>query len=233
MSLSYSHGREFVEQARPLLESKDAAAFARFLRRYWPPSMLLELLNCGHEDAVCMALAGLSLIGEKDDCPAIALLLHSDDGATADLAEHALWSIWFRGGSETANAALATAVRLISENRLDEAAERIGTALSDSPHFAEAYHQLAILNFLRADYDAAVAQCRAALVHNPWHFGAMAGLGHCYAAMGRLDQACAAYRQALQLNPRLAGLRQAIRQTRAAVSASTGEAAPVNSFTNL
>jgi hypothetical protein len=45
---------------------------------------------------------------------------------------------------------------------------------------------------------------------NPHHFGAMAGLGHCYASIGQFDQSVQAYRCVLQMQPRMAGIRQAM-----------------------
>jgi tetratricopeptide (TPR) repeat protein len=228
MTLSYSHGREFLEQIRPILERADTEGFIRHLDQYWLGDKLIGLLQCGHEEAVGAALAGLSLVGKMDDCSRIAALLHDDDGLTADLAEHALWSIWFRAGGPESNEQVAAAVRLISLSNLDAAGERISEVLAAHPDFAEAYHQMGLVHFLRGDYVLAISFCQATLLLNSWHFGAMALLGHCHAAGGRLEQACAAYQQALQLHPRLQGVRQAIRQIRKAAPQ-----APVNTFTKI
>jgi len=228
MTLTYSHGREFVEEIRPSLERGDVTAFLRHLRVYWPAAELCSLLQCGHEDAVCAALAGLTFVGTMEDCPAIAVLLHDDDGLTADLAEHALWSIWFRAGEIECNQRLAQVVRLISQSDLDKAEEIVAEVLGVQPRFAEAHHQFSLIHFLRGEYAQAIGSCQTALSLNPWHFGAMATLGHSHAAMGQLDLACAAYKRALQLHPRLQGVRQAIRQIRGAAGSSS-----VNSFTNF
>lgn len=229
MSLSYSHGREFVEELRPLLECGDVDAFVRHLRDRWPAEQLCEILNCGHEDAVHVALVGLSFVGTMENCRAIVPLLHADDGITAGFAEHALWSIWFQAGGEQASCRLAAAVRLISENQLDLAQNIIIEVVSYRPDFAEAYHQLAIIQFLRGDYVQSLANCRAAVLLNPCHFGAIAGTGHCYTAMGQLEQAAASYQAALHIHPRLEGVRQAIRQIR-----EFNRTKPhVNTFTNF
>lgn len=220
MSSFYSHGREFADQARVILESKDHHAFVHFLEKYWPAKQLRELLTCGYDDAVNIALVGLSLIGEMSDSIAIAPLLHDDDGETASFAEHALWSIWFRAGGPKAHDELVNAVRLIGENQLDLASACLTSTLGSASDFAEGYHQLAMIEFLRGDYVQAITHCRAALVLNPWHFGAMAGLGHCHAAMSQFEMARCAYQRALELNPRLEGVRQALRQLR--------DAAPLN-----
>jgi tetratricopeptide (TPR) repeat protein len=227
MTLSYSHGRQFVEEVRPIMERRDSDAFLQHLRQFWPAERLRDLLACGHEDAVYAALAGLTFVGTMPDCPAVAALLHDDDGLTADLAEHALWAIWFHAGGSL-DERLALAVRLISQGELNAALDVITDVLGIRPDYAEAYHQLSLVFFLRGDYRQAILNCRATLLLNPWHFGAMSTLGHCHAAGGRLDQAYLAYQRALQLHPRLQGVRQALRQIRQAIPAPT-----VNSFTNL
>jgi cytochrome c-type biogenesis protein CcmH/NrfG len=49
----------------------------------------------------------------------------------------------------------------------------------------------------------------------PCHFGAWAGLGHCYAHEGQLAEAVEAYERALAINPHLEGVRQAVEEMRA------------------
>jgi tetratricopeptide (TPR) repeat protein len=227
MTLTYSHGREFVEVVRPMMARGDTDAFLKYLHEFWPTERLRELLSCGHEHAVYAALAGLSFVGNMQDCPAVAALLHDDDGMTADLAENVLWAIWFRAGG-ILDERLALAVRLISQGDLGGAVNQITDVLGIRPDYAEAYHQLSLIFFLRGDYRQAILNCRATLLLNPWHFGAMSTLGHCHAAVGHLDQAYSAYQRALQLHPRLQGVRQALRQIRQAHADPT-----VNSFTNL
>lgn len=227
MSLTYAHGREFVAQVRPILERGDADGFRQFLWKTWPAERLREVLTCGHDDAVRIALAGLGFTGTMQDCPHIAGLLHDDDGQTAELAEHALWSIWFRAGGEM-DERLAIAVRQISTGELDAALATITAVIGLRPDYAEAYHQLGLLYFLRGDYQRTILNCRSALLLNPWHFAAMSSLGHAYAAAGDLGMAYTAYQRALQLHPRLQGVRQALRQIRSVMPTP-----PVNSFTNL
>jgi tetratricopeptide (TPR) repeat protein len=214
MSLSYSHGREFLDEVRPILEQHDTALLARYLAVHHPHDNLRDLLATGHDEAVKMALVCLSVTGDMSDNAAIAALLHSDDPVTAAVAEHALWSIWFRGADEQARCELDAAVRLIGNGMLDEAISCLTKLLRAYPTFAEAYNQRAIAWFLKEDYVHSAADCRQTLRLNPWHFGAMAGLGHCYASLGKLEMALEVYRSALQLHPRFEGIRQSISQIR-------------------
>lgn len=215
MSLSYSHGREFVAQARPFLESRDSNGLARHIQKHWPGCALRELLTCGHQDAVNSALVGLALTGSMADGPAVALLLADDDADTASYAEYTLWALWFRGAEEPARNALCQAVQLIGNNDLDAAIVDLDKLLHEFPNYAEAYNQRAIAYFLKEDYGRSLVDCRETLRLNPQHFGAMAGAGHCHTALGQLPQALEAYRRSLLLHPRLEGVRESIRQIRA------------------
>ncbi len=214
MSLSYSHGREFVEQVRPFLEKQDPHGLVRFLSTYWSRHQVRGLLGCGHTDAMKAAAACLALTGTSEDNAALAPLLHSEDPTLVAIAEHALWSIWFQSGDEVADGRLQRAVRLIGENDFDGAIECLDCLLVRCPDFAEAYNQRAITYFLKEDYRASLADCRRTLRLNPFHFGAMAGIGHCYASLGQLQMALEAYRRALQMHPRLEGVHQSIQQIR-------------------
>lgn len=215
MSLSYTHGREFVCETRPILERQDAGELVRYLERRWPNASLLEMLSCGHEDAVKTALVCLAYRGTMAELSSIARFLGDDDPVTSAVAEHAMWCIWFRSGNESADAHLTRAVQLISESHMSEAIAELDELVSAHPWFAEAYNQRGIAYFLQEDYARSADDCRRALELNPYHFGAMAGLGHCYASLGQLDQALDAYCNALQLHPKLEGIRQSIQQIRA------------------
>ncbi len=214
MTLSYAHGREFVQQVLPFLERGDAEALNDYLARHWPNAVLKQLLTCSHDDAAKAAIVCLSLAGTMADNPVIAPLLHHEDAFTAQLAEHAMWSIWFRAGDAHGNPRLVQAVQHLSQNRLDDAIVELRDVLQRCPLFAEAHNQLAIAHFLKGDYPGAVHHSRCTLLLNSYHFGALAGLGHGYAALGRLREALAAYQLALRLNPRLEGIRQSIRAVR-------------------
>jgi tetratricopeptide (TPR) repeat protein len=214
MSVSYTHGREFVAQVRPFLEARDVEGLLRHLHAYWPGDRLRGLLHCHHDEAAKVALACLSLVGSNADLGTVAPLLGSDDCTTVGLAEYTMWALWFRAGDTWANRRMMHAVRLISENKLDRAIGCLTRILSHRPGFAEAYNQRAIAHFLKEDYSASIADCLQALKLNPYHFGAAAGLGHCYAAQGQLELAVERYQSALQIHPRLEGIRQSITEIR-------------------
>jgi tetratricopeptide (TPR) repeat protein len=214
MSVSYSHGREFVSQVRPFFEARDAEALVRHLQMYWPHEQLRELCSCGHTDAAKVAATCLALTGTMEDNPVLAALLRTEDSTTVALAEHAMWSIWFRPSDARAGALMDEAVRLISQNELDTALSFLNELIRQKTNFAEAYNQRAIVYFLKESYHESLVDCFRTLRLNPFHFGALAGVGHCQASLGCLDLALEAYHRALQIHPHMDGIRQSIREIR-------------------
>lgn len=214
MTTLYTQGREFVCDVRPLLERKDADALAHHVRRYWPNGSLLRLIDSGHDDAKKVALFCLSVTGTMDDAPVIARALHDEDPETADLAERALWSIWLQAADDNARCDLTHAIRLIDEGAFDEAVAKLDRLIARRPTLAEAHNQRAIACFLRGDYAGAIESGKRAVQLNPYHFGALAGLGHSYTYLGLLEPALEAYQRAMAVHPRLEGIRQSIQQVR-------------------
>jgi tetratricopeptide (TPR) repeat protein len=161
--------------------------------------------------AVCAALGVIGHRGDVSHCPLLARLLHSDDCDICAAAEQALWTLWLRSGGAVAQSRLCRAVQLMQAERFPQALALLDTLIEDRPDFAEAYNQRAIARYLREDYCGAIADCRRALGLNPQHFGAMAGMGHCLAELGRNDDALQCYYAALHIHPRMEGIRQSIR----------------------
>jgi len=218
MVISHVQDREFVAQVGELLETSNTEDLICHLRCYWPNDRLLELLDCGRDDAVKMALLCLALMGTMKETPDIARLLHDDDPRLAELAEHTLWAIWFRAGDVDDNVLLAEAVELLGKDHINTAIELLTGIIRRNPTFAEAHNQRAIANLLKGDYLQALEDCQNALRYNEYHFYAMAGLGHTHVSLGQYKQALEAYRDSLELHPRLAGIRQSIREVKQYVS---------------
>ncbi|MBL8867233.1 MAG: tetratricopeptide repeat protein, partial [Planctomycetia bacterium] len=95
--------------------------------------------------------------------------------------------------------------------------------IREAPEFAEAYNQRAILLFRRGEFARSAADCKAVLRMNPYHFGAAAGMGQCYLKMNKPRAALRAFRQALELNPALVDLRDAVQALRQALGEEWGD----------
>jgi cytochrome c-type biogenesis protein CcmH/NrfG len=59
---------------------------------------------------------------------------------------------------------------------------------------------------------ASIADCQQAVERMPCHFGAWAGLGHGHAHLGQTCDAIRCYRRALQINPHLECIAEAVKE---------------------
>jgi tetratricopeptide (TPR) repeat protein len=126
------------------------------------------------------------------------------------MAEHALWSIWFRCGSGPANTELCRGTKALNARNFAVAIAHFDRAIELDEDFAEAYNQRAIAFYLQERYHESIADARRAVEKMPSHFGALAGMGHCHLNLGDLPEAMKCYEQALAINPHLDCLNQTV-----------------------
>ena len=213
--MSVIEPNQFVQLVEPLLESKDMDGLLGLLQSHWTSSEISELLAGDHADARKVALLALGLVGEPCCTEELAGQLRDPDPMINDMAEHALWSIWFRSGRNgQANRQLMRAAQAMSCRDFATALECCNEAIRLDPEFAEAYNQRAIVHYLEERFQQSIQDCWRATERMPCHFGAWAGMGHCYAHLGRHRQALESYERALEINPHLQCVQQAVRELR-------------------
>jgi len=215
-------GRDLVGMAVRYLQDCDEVGLLSELRAHWTLEELVSLLHSSSDDMVKVAATCLGMVGSYGCCPALAATLHHPDSVVVSVAELALWQIWFRSGPPDACGELHHAARLMAEDRYDAAVAALDGVIAAAPEYAEAYNQRAIAGYLDERFPQAAADCRQAVRLNPTHFAALAGLGHCFAQLGRYRDALGAYRGALRIHPRMAGVRQSIRQIRSVLGGHDG-----------
>ena len=198
---------------QPLLEVKDAQGLLDLLRNRYTGAQITALLRSPHQDARKVAALAISLVGTTCCLPKIAPLLKDPDPLVNQMAEHAMWSIWFRSGATPeANKELCRGTKALNARDFDKALEHLGRAIEMDPAFAEAYNQRAIIHYLQERYEESIDDCRRAVERMPLHFGAWAGMGHCHAHLGRPGEAVECYERALSINPHLDGIPQSIQE---------------------
>jgi tetratricopeptide (TPR) repeat protein len=204
---------EFIATVQPVLEAQDPAALLVLLKSRWRREQIQSLLSSDNCDARKVAALALALVGTKCCVHSLAAQLQHPDPMVNQMAEHALWSIWFRSGSSCeANHDLCRGTQALNRQQYDQAISHFSHALELDPTFAEAYNQRAIVKYLQERYDECLEDCRRAVDRMPCHFGAWAGMGHCHAHEGRFADALDCYRKALAINPHLSGIPQVIRE---------------------
>jgi tetratricopeptide (TPR) repeat protein len=200
----------FVEAVKPALMKKDLQALLSTCKSRWSAAEIISLLSSKCCDARKCAALALSLVG----CPAcldpLYKQLKDPDPMANQMAEHAIWAIWFRCGTPEANQLLTRGADLMSRREFQQAIEHFNRAIAIAPAFAEAYNQRAIAYFLKEEFDKSIDDCRKTVELLPNHFGAWAGMGHCHAHEGRVCQAVKCYERALAVNPHLEGAREAL-----------------------
>lgn len=205
----------FVACVQPLLEVRDAQGLLDLLRNRFTGDQITGLLRSQHNDARKVAALAISLVGTTCCLPKVAPLLQDPDPMVNQMAEHAMWSIWFRSGATPeANKELCRGTKALNGRDFAGALRHVGRAIEIDPSFAEAYNQRAIIHYLQERYAESIEDCRRAVERMPLHFGAWAGMGHCHAHLGRPCEAVECYERALSINPHLDGIPQSIQELR-------------------
>lgn len=180
----------------------------------WDHKQIADLFASADCDARKVAALAFGLVGAKCCLTKLVPLLGDEDPVVAQMAEHAMWSVWFRSGTPDANHQVCRGTRALGRGDTEHAIEHFSRAIELDPQFAEAYNQRAIANFLLERFEDCVGDCRKAVELMPFHFGALAGLGHCHAHDGRLVPALKCYEKALAINPHLDDVRQTVNELR-------------------
>ena len=205
---------DFIERVQPLLEAQDLQGLLHLLKSRWTPDQIKDLLSSSHTDARKVACLALGLVGTKCCIPLLAGQLKNPDPTANEMAEHALWSIWFRCGTEPANELLTRGAAALDQRDFEQAKAHYTTAIETDPTFAEAYNQRAIVHYLQERYEESIEDCQQTIDRMPCHFGAWAGMGHCHAHRGEIADAIRCYLKALQINPHLSCVKEAVGELR-------------------
>jgi tetratricopeptide (TPR) repeat protein len=112
------------------------------------------------------------------------------------------------------DALMQEGVRLLESQRFDDASALFDRVIALAPDFAEGYNQRAVVYYFQEDWTQAIQDCQTAVSLNPVHFGALAGMGHCYLQCQELQAALTAFEKALAVNPHMPAIRSNIDRIR-------------------
>lgn len=115
-----------------------------------------------------------------------------------------------RSGSATADLLMSWAVEAMEEEDFPLALDVLDQILVIKPDFAEAWNKRATVYFLMNNYGASLSDIRETLELEPRHFGALAGFGMILKAMDRNDEAIKVLKRAIEINPRLENVQEAL-----------------------
>lgn len=138
--------------------------------------------------------------------------LHRNGAASlAATAEKKIWDNWARNDSITAEVLLGQASKAMNAQEYETAEIILDRLLEAQPAYAEAWNRRATLNFLAKRYEKSLADIEKVLELEPRHFGALSGRGMILEAMDKPDEALAAYREALTMNPHMDAVKDKVK----------------------
>jgi tetratricopeptide (TPR) repeat protein len=206
------NAEEFISTLQPSLSQGRLEEALAFVRERWTCPQVITLLQEKNADVRKVAALALSLVGDRSAVKPLAVALHDKDAMVAQMAEHGLWAIWFRLGKPSAVNLVKCGNTHMHHGNNECAIEKFSHAINEDPDFAEAYNQRAIAHYLSERFEESIDDCKAALARMPQHFGAMAGMGHCYSHLGQWTEARRCYRLALAIHPHLEGIESSLEQ---------------------
>lgn len=133
--------------------------------------------------------------------------------------EERVLATWSRSGSAAVDALFARGKTHLEAGDTTAAIADLTVVTELAPDFAEGWNQRAIAYFVAGQTGPALQDIGRALQLNPRNFVALAGLGTILSDTDRLDEAMAALRASLAINPH----QQAVDRTLKAVERRAGQ----------
>lgn len=127
--------------------------------------------------------------------------LKNPDEQIRDQATQEFWHRWFMQKGMYGWELLQRSQKLLEAGQIAEAEDLLTDLIGDQPDFAEAWNRRAVLYYMQGHYKQSISDCRQVIKLNPIHFGALHGMGLCYAALGDYRTAIQTFRQALEIQP--------------------------------
>jgi len=166
----------------------------------------LDVLARGDPQLKRRAVLRLGDLGNMEDVPALLMALRDDDEWVRAVSEQSIWSIWSRSGDEKLDALLRQGVQEMQAGLLKQAVATFTRVVKAKPAFAEGWNKRATVYWMLGDYKASLRDCDEVMKRNPYHFGALAGYGQIWFALGEPEKSLEYFRRALALNPNMQGV---------------------------
>ena len=171
-----------------------------------------SLARDGAETTIPLKNLSAQEIREESLDRLFASLRKASGEQAAKATEEKIWELWSRSDSPTAEVLLGQAV--VAMGAADNAAslEILDRIIAAYPTYAEAWNKRATLHFMIGNYNTSLSDIEKVLDLEPRHFGALAGRGMIYQRQGKWSEALSAFREALSMNPNMAGVKNAVQE---------------------
>jgi tetratricopeptide (TPR) repeat protein len=141
-----------------------------------------------------------------------ATLQAAKDPAEAKVAEGGIVKLWLESGSDTVDLLMGWSMAAIEAKDYATALDFLDQIVILKPDFAEGWNKRATVYFLLDDYGKSLADIERTLRLEPRHFAALSGLGTILSDLGKSQQAMEAYRRALEIDPHLEKVKDALKK---------------------
>lgn len=163
---------------------------------------------------LCSALVCAGPLAADQDDPRLdtlfARLQDLDDATAAAPVEQQIWQIWVTHENPALQAQMNAGIQAINDNRLQQALAMFNQLVTRAPDWAEAWNKRATLHYLLGNYTESMADIAQVLQREPFHFGAMSGLGLVNLAQGNYYAAHRAFQRLLEVYPAMPGVRDTL-----------------------
>lgn len=137
-----------------------------------------------------------------------ATLRDETDPDAAGEVENAILDTWLDSESDTVDLLMDWTLQAMARKQYPRALDFLDRIIIMKPDYVEGWNKRATVYFLMDDYGKSIADIGRVLELEPRHFGALSGLGIILRALGEDEQAKAAFRQALALDPHLENVQE-------------------------
>ncbi|MEA5581872.1 tetratricopeptide repeat protein [Nodularia harveyana UHCC-0300] len=127
--------------------------------------------------------------------------LKNPDVKVREQATKKLWRIWFQQKGIYGLERIEQSQKLLDAGEMAQAEVILTELIEQQPDFAEAWNRRAFLYYSMGEYQLSLGDCERVIQINPVHFGALHGMGLCYAALREYRQAIKAFKRALEIQP--------------------------------
>ena len=134
------------------------------------------------------------------------------DLGEAQSAEAKIRAIWSHDSTDDAVQSLAQASLAMQVGDFKVAEPLLDRLVQDQPEFSEAWNRRATMYYMQGRFKESLADIATVLALEPRHFGALSGKGAVLRAMGKPTEALVAMKEALAIDPNIAGLKDAIEE---------------------
>jgi tetratricopeptide (TPR) repeat protein len=140
-----------------------------------------------------------------------AALHGTADAEKATRLTSMIWVVWSHADDPETERLLSEGQAAMEKLEFGTALDRFNAIIDRDPDFAEGWNRRATLYYVMGEYRASIGDIEEVLAREPRHFGALAGLGMNYEALGYDMRALNAWRRALKVNPHLQNARAHIK----------------------